>query len=148
MLILQGECLNGGEGVECSRKQTDYFVKSIIFPSSILNIIAFNLLYLQTKKSSLFIFYEVLKCYWCKYYILHILIPAWILFFYIIITNQCYFLYGMTSSDEICIKTIYWNTVCPRSSYPVYIVSYFLKRVTTSWTHSWHTNRQKVIDYI
>ena len=28
------------------------------------------------------------------------------------------------------------NTVCPRNSDPYYIVSYYIKRVTTSWTHS------------
>ena len=27
-------------------------------------------------------------------------------------------------------------TICPRSSDPFYIVSYFIKWVTTSWTHS------------
>ena len=27
------------------------------------------------------------------------------------------------------------NTVCPGSSYPFYIVSYYIKRVTTSWTY-------------
>ena len=27
-------------------------------------------------------------------------------------------------------------TVCPRSSDPFYIVSYYIKWVTTSWTHS------------
>ena len=26
-------------------------------------------------------------------------------------------------------------TVCPGSSNPLYIVSYYIKRVTTSWTH-------------
>ena len=28
------------------------------------------------------------------------------------------------------------ETVCPRSSDPFYTVSYFIKRVTTSWTYS------------
>ena len=28
------------------------------------------------------------------------------------------------------------STVCPRSSDPIYIVSYYIKWVTTSWTHS------------
>ena len=28
------------------------------------------------------------------------------------------------------------NTMCPRSSDPFYIVSYYIKWVTTSWTHS------------
>ena len=28
------------------------------------------------------------------------------------------------------------NTVCPGSSYPFYIVTYYIKWVTTSWTHS------------
>ena len=27
-------------------------------------------------------------------------------------------------------------TVCPRSSYPFYILSYYIRRVTTSWTNS------------
>ena len=27
-------------------------------------------------------------------------------------------------------------TICPRSSDPFYIVSYYIKWVTTSWTHS------------
>ena len=27
-------------------------------------------------------------------------------------------------------------TVCPGSSYPFYVVTYFIKWVTTSWTHS------------
>ena len=29
-----------------------------------------------------------------------------------------------------------FDTVCPRSSYPFYMVSYFIKRVTTAWTYS------------
>ena len=33
-------------------------------------------------------------------------------------------------SVELC------NTLCPRSSDPFYIVSYYIKWVTTSWTHS------------
>jgi len=28
------------------------------------------------------------------------------------------------------------STICPRSSDPFYIVSYYIKWVTTSWTHS------------
>ena len=28
------------------------------------------------------------------------------------------------------------STMCPGSSDPFYIVSYYIKRVTTSWTHS------------
>ena len=28
------------------------------------------------------------------------------------------------------------NTVCPRSSDPFYLVTYFIKWVTTSWTNS------------
>ena len=31
---------------------------------------------------------------------------------------------------------IQYNTMCPRSSNPFYIVSYYIKWVTTSWTHS------------
>ena len=30
----------------------------------------------------------------------------------------------------------YFITVCPRSGYPFYIVSYYIKWVTPSWTHS------------
>ena len=29
-----------------------------------------------------------------------------------------------------------WHTVCPRSSYPFYVVSYYINGFTTSWTHS------------
>ena len=29
-----------------------------------------------------------------------------------------------------------WHTVCPRSSDPFYIVTYYVKWVTTSWTYS------------
>ena len=32
--------------------------------------------------------------------------------------------------------SILTNTVCPRSSDPFYIVSYYIKWVTTSWTYS------------
>ena len=32
--------------------------------------------------------------------------------------------------------SIFYNTVCPGSSNPFCIVTYFIKRVTTSWTHS------------
>ena len=31
-----------------------------------------------------------------------------------------------------------YDTVCPRSSDPIYIVSYYIKWVTTSWTYSIH----------
>ena len=31
---------------------------------------------------------------------------------------------------------IYIYTVCPRSSDPLYVVTYYIKRVTTSWTYS------------
>ena len=27
-------------------------------------------------------------------------------------------------------------TICPRSSYPIYIVRYYIKWVTTSWTYN------------
>ena len=37
-------------------------------------------------------------------------------------------------SDDPIRKIV--NTICPRSSYPFYIVSYYIKWVTTSWTHS------------
>ena len=32
-----------------------------------------------------------------------------------------------------------WNAVCPRSSDPFYIVAYYIKWVTTSWTRSIYT---------
>ena len=46
----------------------------------------------------------------------------------------------------------YWEsfnltTVCPRSSYPFYLVTYYIKRVTTSWTYSivnWAITPKKV----
>ena len=40
----------------------------------------------------------------------------------------------ISSVKHICMKKYY--TVCPRSSDPFYIVSYYIKWVTTSWTHS------------
>ena len=36
---------------------------------------------------------------------------------------------GFFTYDDYC-------TVCPGSSDPVYIVTYYIKWVTTSWTHS------------
>ena len=36
------------------------------------------------------------------------------------------------------------NTVCPRSSDPLYIVSYYTKRVTASWTYSTVIDRRSV----
>ena len=33
-------------------------------------------------------------------------------------------------------KTVGIYTICPASSDPFYIVSYYIKWVTTSWTHS------------
>ena len=35
------------------------------------------------------------------------------------------------------------DTVCPRSSYTFYIVSYCIKRGTTSWTYSRNTDRER-----
>ena len=32
--------------------------------------------------------------------------------------------------------SVFFYTVCPGSSDPFYIVSYYIKRVTTSWTYS------------
>ena len=37
-------------------------------------------------------------------------------------------------------------TVCPRSSYPVYIVTYYMKWVTTAWTHSSNPASSPFID--
>ena len=34
------------------------------------------------------------------------------------------------------LQTIFAFTICPRSSDPFYIVSYYIKWVTTSWTYS------------
>ena len=35
-----------------------------------------------------------------------------------------------------CGKKFSLDTMCPRSSDPYYIVTYYMKRVTTSWTYS------------
>ena len=40
-----------------------------------------------------------------------------------------------TDDMEFCGVLLY-DTVCPRSSDPFYIESYYIKWVTTSWTHS------------
>merc|ERR1740128_412471 len=38
---------------------------------------------------------------------------------------------------KVCIVPMpIFTTVCPRSSYPFYIVIYYSKWVTTSWTHT------------
>ena len=36
-------------------------------------------------------------------------------------------------------KHIWYSTVCPISSDPFYVVTYFIKWVTTSWTYSMYT---------
>ena len=49
----------------------------------------------------------------------------------IIVNNKRTFAAELLASD---------NTVCPRSSDTFYIVSYYIKWVTTSWTHSSKVN--------
>ena len=44
--------------------------------------------------------------------------------------------FSLRETKKICIGLIEVYTVCPRSSDPLYIVSYYIKWVTTSWTHS------------
>ena len=46
--------------------------------------------------------------------------------------NKCIELF--TRKNEM--SSIHVLTVCPRSSDPFYIVSYYIKWVTTSWTYS------------
>ena len=41
------------------------------------------------------------------------------------------------SEKEIKTPEILIDTVCPRSLYPIYIVSYYMKWVKTSWTYSY-----------
>ena len=36
-----------------------------------------------------------------------------------------------------------YSTVCPRSSYPLYTVIYYIKWVTTCWTYSTSHNKNK-----
>ena len=36
-------------------------------------------------------------------------------------------------------------TVCPRNCYPTYIVNYYIKWVTTSWTCSIHNDLFKIV---
>ena len=40
--------------------------------------------------------------------------------------------------EKDLILNIYVYTICPGSSDPFYIVPYYIKWVTTSWTHSMH----------
>ena len=42
----------------------------------------------------------------------------------------------LISSDEIHPSLFSFHTMCPRSSDPYYIGSYYMKWVTTSWTYS------------
>ena len=51
--------------------------------------------------------------------------PVWNIFFYSWLFKKI----------DLNLSTIY-TTVCPRSSDPFYIVSYYIKWVTTSWTYS------------
>ena len=43
--------------------------------------------------------------------------------------------------------TKYVRTICPRSSFPIYIVAYYIKWVTTSWAHSTY-NRTNIQDIV
>ena len=46
-----------------------------------------------------------------------------------------------------CRTALNHTTMCPRSSDPFYIVTYYMKRVTTSWTHNMtHTHRVTTLD--
>ena len=40
---------------------------------------------------------------------------------------------GVSPGSVQC--TIYYDTICPRSSNPCYIVTYYINWVTTSWTY-------------
>ena len=40
-----------------------------------------------------------------------------------------------------------WATVCPRSRYPFYIVSYYINWVTTFWTHSSWSKSIYLLEY-
>ena len=39
-------------------------------------------------------------------------------------------------------------TVCPRSSNPFCVVTYYIKWVTTSWTHSIYTKKLQFASYL
>ena len=51
-------------------------------------------------------------------------------------TKQMWHFVGNTHRHRLDGWTILYDTVCPRSSDPFYIVTYYIKWVTTSWTHS------------
>ena len=38
--------------------------------------------------------------------------------------------------DKTTVLYSYQNTICPRSSDPFNVVTYYIQRVTNSWTHS------------
>ena len=40
-----------------------------------------------------------------------------------------------------------WHTICQRSSYPIYIVIYYIKWETTSWMHSICSDWQNQMKY-
>ena len=47
---------------------------------------------------------------------------------------------GSTTLIQIPVWSDFINTICPRSSDPNYIVTYFLKWVTTTWTNSTYSS--------
>ena len=47
--------------------------------------------------------------------------------------------------EKLCSRSLKVYTICPRSSAPFYIVSYYIKWVTTSWTHSIYLKQEKKV---
>ena len=50
--------------------------------------------------------------------------------------SEAIFLYRSTAVANLILFSSKNATMCPRSSDPFYIVSYYIKWVTTAWTHS------------
>ena len=50
------------------------------------------------------------------------------------VTEMTFFMHSSHRHVSYCHKSK--STICPKSSGPVYIVSYYIKCVTTSWTYS------------
>ena len=44
-------------------------------------------------------------------------------------------MYGI-EADLFISLVVQVSTICPRSSYPLFILSYYIEWVTTSWIHS------------
>ena len=61
-----------------------------------------------------------------------------------------YILYRRYQGENTLIKKnlIVNYTVSPRSSDPFYVVSYYIKWVTTSWTHSYIDQTEIISSYI